>query len=165
MDEEPLSLMGYLDGLRRWWWLLLVVPLAMAGITAFVSANAPVQPLRYRATATILLQGRAGGNNFPRMATSRPALDAAIKESRLSVTIDELQAAVSARMVPGTDFLEIDAVHTQPSIATANANAVAEGLARYVEEIRESQFIAARAELSKQLANLETFTLSSDVGA
>ena len=165
MDEEPLSLMGYLDGLRRWWWLLLVVPLAMAGITAFVSANAPVQPLRYRATATILLQGSAGVNNFPRMATSRPALDAAIKESRLSVTIDELQAAVSARMVPGTDFLEIDAVHTQPSIATANANAVAEGLARYVEEIRESQFIATRAELSKQLANLETFTLSSDVAA
>ena len=65
MDEESLSLMGYLDGLRRWWWLLLVVPLVIVGVTAVSSVNERVQPLEYRATAMILLEGNAGASNFP----------------------------------------------------------------------------------------------------
>ncbi|PKB78923.1 MAG: hypothetical protein BZY88_15955 [SAR202 cluster bacterium Io17-Chloro-G9] len=157
MEEDPWNLREYLEGLRRWWWVLLVVPLAPAGITAGVSASEPVQPLTYKATATFLLEGSAGVNNFPPLVTTRPALDAAAKQAGLSSTVEELQASVSARLVPGTDFLEINATHTQPTMAADNANAVAAEFARQVAKIRESQLSAARDELAKQLEVLGEF--------
>jgi capsular polysaccharide biosynthesis protein len=131
---------------------LLAVPLVIVGVTAVSSVNERVQSLEYRATATILLEGNAGASNFPRMATTRPALASAIKRAGLSVTVDELGAAVSVRLVPGTDFLEINAIHGQPAVAAEYANVVAEDFVRYVAGVRGSQLISARAELPKQLA-------------
>ena len=61
-------------------------------------------------------------------------------------------AAVSVRLVPGTEFLEINAIHGQPAVAAEYANVVAEDFVRYVAGVRGSQLISARAELPKQLA-------------
>ena len=157
MEEDALNPREYLEGLLRWWWVLLVVPLMLAGIIAAVGANEPAPPPQYRATATVLMQSRSGVNNFPQLVTTRPFLDAAVKRSGLSVSLDELQAIVSARLVADTDFLEIRATHTQPAQAAGIANAVAAEFVRHVQEIRESQLTAGRAELVRRLEPLGEF--------
>ncbi|MCH7937050.1 MAG: hypothetical protein IH994_08185 [Proteobacteria bacterium] len=136
MRDEALDLREFLTAFYRWWWVFLALPLLIGAITAGTGLTSPSPAPKYQATATMLLEGGASTANYPSLVVTRPMLKGAIDQFALPLSVDEIEGAVSARLVPETQFLEVRATNSEPARARTIADAVAASLDLQIRFLR-----------------------------
>jgi capsular exopolysaccharide synthesis family protein len=133
-----MELKQYLSVIAKWWWLLVASVLVATLASYLALSNAP---RIYEATTTIRVgQALEKANptyqdfsisqelaqTYMNMVTRTPVLDGAAKSLGLAFVPDSKD--VSARLIAGTQFLEISVRDTDPERARALANAIAQQL-------------------------------------
>jgi capsular polysaccharide biosynthesis protein len=129
----------------RWWLVLPVflvtlgvataltmtqVPIYQASSTVVVSPSTNVQDETLTALAIIARQSEIA-DTYAQIAGSRTIRQSAAERLQLSPD-QRRELSESARLVPGTTLLRIDASSPDPVVAAAYANAVSEVLVEYV---------------------------------
>ncbi len=125
---------------RKWLWLFVLATL-VAAVGAWLATRA--MPRQY-ASQTTLMVGRATQDPTPdyqaiylsetlagvyaRMATRAPVLQGVVNELDLQVPWQVLRGMVQAKEVPGSQFIEIRVITTDPVRAQVLADAVAKQL-------------------------------------
>jgi capsular polysaccharide biosynthesis protein len=138
MQEETLDFRDYIDVLLRKWWLLLMGPalgVALALGYSFAMGGATVDSTKasvHKATALVLIDGTGGLGNFPDLVYIRPVMAGAVDRAGLPLSVPELRAKVTARLINNTNLIEISAEDPSESRAVSMANAVSESLIDYV---------------------------------
>lgn len=157
LQDEALDLREFLGTFRRWWWLFLAAPLLIGAVTTGAGLASPTAAPKYQATATLLLEGGAATANYPNLIVTRPFLKGVIDQAALHLSVDEITAMVSARLVPETQFLEVRATGEEPAMTRRIADAVAASFVVHVDSIREEQFAAQREEMARQMSAMGLF--------
>ena len=142
---------------------MLFIPLVIGGITAGNALVSRTPAPKYVGTSTLLLEGGAASANYPDLIVTRPVLKGVIDQADLPLRLDEIQAMVSARKVPNTQFLEISATGTDRAMVRRVAYAVAVSFVGLIEESRQAQFGVQREEMARQLSGLDLFSTDVDV--
>ncbi|PKB78126.1 MAG: hypothetical protein BZY88_19825 [SAR202 cluster bacterium Io17-Chloro-G9] len=163
MQDDAVDLREILDAFRRWWWVILSAPLLIGVITAGVGLASPVPAPSYEAKASLLLEGNAATANYPGLIVTRPFLKGVIDQAALPLSVDEIEAMVSARRIGETQFMEIRARSDEPAMARRVADAAAVSFTGYIGSIREEQFSAQREEMSRQMSAMEHFPTSEAI--
>lgn len=151
----------YLRAARRWWWVAAICVLACAGgAWGYTSAQQPV----YRASATILVnQSQNPGvasyqdilgsqqltKTYAQLATSDVNLLRALEQLQLhGMTLEKLDAKVSANAMRDTQLIQIHAEDTDPERAALIANTVAQ---LFPDSIEQAQLAGASPAPGAQL--------------
>lgn len=128
----------YWTVLKKWWWLMVVSTLVAAGASYYSVSR---QPRIYQAATTVMIgQGLLKANptyqdfdissrlsqTYVDMVQRRPILEGAAEALGLSQA--PWSGNVSARVVPGTQLLEITVRDTMPERASALADEIARQL-------------------------------------
>ncbi len=130
-----------LIAILRTWAPLLVASVLLAAAAAFVVSS--LQQKRYEAKATLivgaslsavnpdynqLLVSQSLANTYASLATTRPILEAVIRQIGLPDSYDELTKRVQANADPSSTLLTVTVQDSDPARAAATANAVAQRL-------------------------------------
>ncbi|MCB8950137.1 MAG: polysaccharide biosynthesis tyrosine autokinase [Ardenticatenaceae bacterium] len=125
--------------LKRWWVLLLVLILSLAIGYGFTQQQVPI----YKATASILVGQSLRTTNvstqdfrtseelaqtYAALAQRQPVLQGAVEELGLNMRWQQLKGAVSAKLVPNTQLVEITVEAKSPEEARIIADEVANQL-------------------------------------
>jgi uncharacterized protein involved in exopolysaccharide biosynthesis len=108
MQEETLDFRDYIDVLLRKWWILLMWPalgVALALGFSFAMSGAMVDSTKasvHKATALVLIDGTGGLGNFPDLVYIRPVMERAVDRAGLPLSLPELRAKVTARLINNT---------------------------------------------------------------
>jgi Mrp family chromosome partitioning ATPase len=160
LDEEPVDVPRYLAALKRAW-LLIALLIVLMTVTVLVLSLALSES--YRATATIVLDDRAGTleatdvetvrrrlATVQALLTTRPVLEQVAK--RLP---DESAATLEDKVESSVDedanIIDVDATDGDPNGAAAIANAVARSFLKMQETAERERFARARAALQAAL--------------
>jgi capsular exopolysaccharide synthesis family protein len=154
----------YFAIVKKWWWLMLASTL-LAGVSGYLAVSR--MPRIYQATTTVVV-GQSLEKTSPtytdisisqqlaqtylNMATRRPILEGAA--DALGLQYVPWAGNISARIVPGTQFLEISVLDSDPERARALADAIAQQLIEQTPE-ELSQDSDRRTFIQTQLQNLE----------
>jgi len=163
--DPPIDLGRVGEAARRNGAMVVIAAAAVAGIVLFISLRAPE---RFSATARIAGDGAAVGTAGPSdvatgLATSRelvtaPAvLDGAARDVP-GETAAALSAAVSARVNPDSNILDVTAISGDPAKAARIANAVAASFLERRTGDRRTAARLARKRLSAQLRGVRNTT-------
>ena len=153
-----MSLGDYLDVVRRRWISILVITLAVVGVSALYTISSPKL---YTATAQnfVALTGESGTSSNPltgaqfaaqrvksytQIVGSPDVLQPVIAELDLPYSASSLASSVSATNPPLTVLIDVAATAASPQEAAAIANAVSVQLGRTIEKLEtpNSQTIA-----------------------
>jgi polysaccharide biosynthesis transport protein len=165
----------------RAWLPLFVVVVLLSGAAAFVFSN--LQQKVYAARATLIVGQSLSAVNpdynqllvsqrlsatYASVATTRPNLDAVIKELGLGMTSDDLSRNVQAEAALDSTLLSITAQDTDPSRAAAIANGLAEQLIAASPAIQgrqtdlqksiDAELKATQDQIAASQARVETLT-------
>lgn len=138
------ELMYYL--VRKWWVLLLALVIgagATFGVTKFF-----ITP-KYEASSMIYVLGKTTSISdtlnlqlsqqltvdFQTLATSRPVIEAVIKDCNLDTTYEELIRTVTVENPSNTSILKMTAINTDPKLAASISNALSEETANRIAEV------------------------------
>ena len=144
--ESDLGLRRYLEVVLHWWWLFLIVPLAAAPVLLLRSA--PDETVRYETETRVLIQSVSpfgiwdllASQQLPaiyvELVTEKGVLTEVGEELGLRERPETIRRWVEADVVRGTPILEIRVTHTDPVMAAAVANKVAEVFVRQTQETR-----------------------------
>jgi succinoglycan biosynthesis transport protein ExoP len=158
-----MALEEYWTVVRRWWWLLVLSTLVAAASSYYAVQR---EPRIYQATTTTMVgQALERANpssqdlyisqqlaqTYVNMVSRRMILEGAAETLGLSYV--PWPDNVSARIVAGTQLLEISVRDTSPQRAQALADAIAEQLILQTPESAEDQ--SRRAFIEEQLAKLQ----------
>jgi polysaccharide biosynthesis transport protein len=128
----------YFDIIKRWWWLLLASTL-VASASAFVAVSR--EPRIYQATTTVVVGqslqqadptsqdiyiSQQLAQTYREMVTRQPILRGV--QEALGLSFTPWYGNISARLVPGTQFLEISVRDTVPERAAAISDEIANQL-------------------------------------
>lgn len=149
---RDLSVSDVLKLVRRWWWVFILCPL-LAGGAAYAVSNRMTRI--YEGSATIFVdQGQAPGTDsfnaiqasqqlvgtYSQLATTRPVLDATIKQLNLPTTPEALIKQVSVAPVGTTQLLKISVDDQSPELAAKIANTLAQV---FIDQTTQAQQAAA----------------------
>ena len=151
--------MGLSEYLRVVWrrkWRIFAVALLLAGI---VYVRSDSEPEEYRAEALLVATPAANAATYAGIASARPVVAAAVRESGVGLSASDAHEAVSARAT-GAGFVSVTALGASPRRAEQLASAVAAAL---VEEVRARQ-ARSREALTKPLAE-DLAELERDLGS
>ncbi|PKB65069.1 MAG: hypothetical protein BZY80_01015 [SAR202 cluster bacterium Io17-Chloro-G2] len=163
MQDEALDLREFLGALGKWWWVIAGLPLLIGVVTAGAGLASSVPEPKYEAKATLLLEGSAATSSYPSLIVTRPFLKGVINQTALPLSLDQVQAMVSARQVANTQFLEVRAISDQPAMALRVADAVAVSFVTHIDAIREEQIAAQREEMAIQMAAMGLFSTTAEL--
>jgi capsular exopolysaccharide synthesis family protein len=170
IEDETLDLRKYLGILLANWWLLLLLPTAGALIGYVYSKN---QNTLYRAEATILVQYR--GNSFVpgasdfrqsselaatyvRLVTAKPFLQR-VQENAVLPDIAGSLGSISATMENTPPAIDIRVKHSEPTMAAAITQIVAEEFIDYTFEKRLAEIARLQAAAAAQgIRNVQDLT-------
>jgi polysaccharide biosynthesis transport protein len=128
----------YFDIIKRWWWLLLASTL-VASVSAFVAVSR--EPRIYQAATTVVVGqslqqadpssqdiyiSQQLAQTYREMVTRQPILRGV--QEALGLSFVPWYGNISARLVPGTQFLEISVRDTVPERAAGIADEIANQL-------------------------------------
>ncbi len=156
-----MELKDYFLPLRRWWWLIAAAVL-VATLSSFIATRS--QPFNYSAKAALMV-GRSIQSTNPQDYEINASQQLGTTYANLAVrrTVrTATQAALGlawlpeykARMVEGTQLLEITVIDTDPARAQAVANEVANQLILQTPS-EERDLLQRREYISKELQALE----------
>lgn len=147
----------YLGLFWQWLWLILLATVIFGCTAFFISRSMP--PI-YQAS-TIVLINEAQNNQaadynailtserqaklYAKMMTTRPVLDAVIKQLNLNTRVEKLQKVVIAQPIQDTQLIQIEVEDANPNQAALIANTL---VAEFVEQTQAEQI--SRLEVSKQ---------------
>lgn len=166
MNNDGISLRGYLAALRRRWLTVGLIVLVTVGA---VAAYFMVRPATYAATTEIQLDGpRVAADSAQqgaltpeelqtqqRVAASSPVAERVIEALDLELTATELvEERMTIEVVSDTVLLAITATADQRSDAATLANTYAEAFVDYRRDRAAAEQDEARAELASQEENL-----------
>jgi capsular exopolysaccharide synthesis family protein len=150
---------------HNWWRILLASALVGAATYAYTSQK----PNVYQASA--LLNVTAGGaqngsvsakdqapflaSTYSQLATTKPVLASAAKDSRLGISEKAAEARVSASSSSGLGFVTIDGQGPQPEDAARLANAVASAVITAVSTEQNQAIQQDLAPINQQVTNLQ----------
>ena len=146
-EETEIDLAEVFFVLVRKWFILLLACLAAAAVT-FGVTKFLITP-QYEATSMIYILGKTTSisNNinlqlsqqltvdFQTLATSRPVLEAVIKDCNLDTTYEKLLATVKVENPSNTSILKMTATNKDPKLAAAISNAMSTETANRVAEV------------------------------
>jgi capsular polysaccharide biosynthesis protein len=133
--DNEVALRRYVEIMLHWWWLFLIVPVAVLPMLLSKGSAEPV--VRYETDTRILIQSVGSGLSdllanqrlpqlYVELVTERDMLVEVREELGLSDSVETMQGWISAIEVPGTSILELQVTHTDPVVAAAVANKLAE---------------------------------------
>ena len=178
--DNEVALRRYVEILLHWWWLFLIVPVAM--LPMLLSKGSPEPVVRYETDTRILIQSVGSGLSdllanqrlpqlYVELVTERDMLVEVREELGLSESVETIQEWISAMVVSGTSILELEVTHTDPVVAAAVANKLAEVFILRTQERRLTEVGRLQAMagamgvvengqiLSQQLSALGSFTI------
>lgn len=146
-EEETIDLGEIFFTLIHKWWLLLLAVIIAAGATFGVSRFF-ITP-EYEATSMIYVLGKTTSISdninlqlsqqltvdFQTLATSRPVIEAVIKDCNLDTTYEKLVGTVTVTNPSNTSILKMTAVNTSPQLACDISNALSEETANRIAEV------------------------------
>lgn len=161
------SIPALLRFVHRWWALLLLGPL-LGGVTAFAIFR-EVAPV-YEAYTTLLVAPSnattAGltdvdtaqklARTFAEAVRTRPVLEEAIGRVDPTLTVQDLERRVNARLVRDTQLLRISIEDTDPQRAALLANAVSEALVARTSTAQANRFSSSRENLARLVDQLRS---------
>ena len=133
-----MELKQYFDIIKKWWWLLLASTL-VASVSAFIAVSR--EPRIYQAATTVVVGqtmqqadpssqdiyiSQQLAQTYREMVTRQPILRGV--QEALGLSFVPWSGNISARLVPGTQFLEIYVRDTVPERAAAIADEIANQL-------------------------------------
>src|SRR5678816_2677362 len=125
-----MELNAYLQLLRRWLWLIVLMAVIF-GSTGFIIAR--TQPPRYQAATTIQVGGYSAAANpntgqiqsaeqlaqtYVALVKTRPILELVRKTLNLDIPLETLASIVQTRLVTGTSLMVITVTYTSPITAS-----------------------------------------------
>jgi Mrp family chromosome partitioning ATPase len=162
-DEEPVDVPRYLAALKRAWPLIALLIVLMTVTVLVLSLTLPKS---YRATATIVLDDRAGAleatdvetmrrrlATVQALLTTRPVLEQGAK--RLAdESVATLEDKVESSVNQDANIIDVHATDGDPAGAAAIANAVASSFLEMQERSERERFARSRAALQAALDRL-----------
>ena len=155
---------------RRKWVVLLIVALAVAGSIGLSS----VQPVKYAATAEVLLQRTTSELLFDpiygQSVDREPAVDTEIRVLESQAVRRAVRerlgtgASVHVRPAARTDIIEVRAEERHPVLAAAVANAYAESYIEFRRKQAVDDLFAATEQIERKLADLQRRTETAPTG-
>ncbi|KJR46662.1 Tyrosine-protein kinase transmembrane modulator EpsC [Desulfosporosinus sp. I2] len=154
--EEEIDLRQYWDVLRKRWMIVVALPL-IAALTSGLISLFVMKPI-YQASTTlivgekaldstkearqmlyydVLLANQQLAKTYATIAQSRTVEQNVIKYLNLPLTVEELDSLITILPVKTTEILEIQVTNTDPGLATAIANTMAEEFSKAVIEIKK----------------------------
>ena len=164
VDEEPVDVPRYLAALKRAWPLILLL-IALMTVTVLVLSLALSKS--YRATATIVLDDRAGGLESTDVETVRRRLATVqtllttrnVLEQCAKRLPDETAATLEDKVESSVDkdanIIHVDATDGDPTGAAAIANAVARSFVKMEAAAERQRFARSRAALQAALDRVQ----------
>ena len=167
-DEIEINLSELFHMLFKKWWLMLIAALLgfiiSVGITKFAirptyQSQAMIYILTKTTSVTSMVDlqiGAAITGDFELISTSKPVIDAAIREIDstydISFTRKDILEMLTIANEEDTRILKIQAVHENPEYACFVANAVADATSRRMAEIMKSDppTMVERAEIEEE---------------
>lgn len=171
------SIPSVLRFVRRWWALLVLGPL-LGGATAFAIFR-EVAPV-YEAYTTLLVAPSSAtsagltdvdtaqklARTFAEAVRTRPVLQEAIDRVDPTLSVQDLERRINARLVRDTQLLRISVEDTDPQRAMLLANAVSEGLLARTSTAQANRFSSSRENLARLVdqlrADIDTRTRQLD---
>ena len=152
---------------RRWFLLLLIGPL-LGGLAGYAVIR-QVPPM-FEATVTLLVgQGMVTNSSgtdqllgaaqlaqtYAEAVRTRPVLTEAANQLNLPLSMRDLLDRVHARRVANTQLLRISAEQTDPSVAAALANTVAQVFVSKNQQVQTARFASSRDGLGQLVDGLQ----------
>jgi Mrp family chromosome partitioning ATPase len=162
VDEEPVDVPRYLAALKRAWPLIALLIVLM---TATVLVLSLALSESYRATATIVLDDRAGAEatdvetmrrrlaTVQTLLTTRTVLEQVAKDVP-DESVETLEDKVESSVDENANIIHVDATDGDPSGAAAIANAVARSFLKMQATAERQRFVRSRAALQAALDRL-----------
>ncbi len=142
----------YLRIFRRFWWIVLIAAIVGGGVgfaTSFLKTP------QYQSTATLFVTTQSGTSvgdayqnnlfsqervvSYAGLATSEQVAARALDQLKAPMSADELRSKIKATPKPQTVLLDITATDSDPALAQAYANAVADQLVNVASELETAR--------------------------
>jgi polysaccharide biosynthesis transport protein len=162
-----MTLPDILRAARQWWWVLVLCPIAAAGL-AYFGSNTLTPIYESQATAMIEHQqsdGTQGLQNiqaaerrtqtFTQLVVSRSVLERVIEATDINQTVTDLRSDVSVSHRMNSQLITVAVQNPDPETAALVANAVVTEFAAYVEQIQASPFGNIDGDLDEVIADVQ----------
>ena len=164
VDEEPVDVPRYLAALKRAWPLIVLLIVLMT-VTVLVFSLTLAKS--YRATATIVLDDRAGALEATdvetvrrRLATVQALLTTRTVLEQVATSLPDesaetLEDKVESSVEEDANIIHVDATDGDPAGAAAIANAVARSFLKMQATVERQRFVRSRAALQAALDRVQ----------
>lgn len=153
--EEEIELRQYWEVLRKRWIIVIALPL-IAALTSGIISFFVIKPV-YQASTTLIVGKKAEvgqsavqmldnsvlqanlqlAKTYAAIAQSRTVEQNVIKDLELDMTVAALDSMISINPVKTTEILEISVLNTDPELAAAIANSMANEFSKAVIDIKK----------------------------
>lgn len=173
-----MTLVEFINVLRRWIWLIIAVVIIVSGVTAFETLRSPKS---YRGEA-LLVPGitqitstntdsanyvRVGGElaaTYAEIVSVQDVMESALEKTGLDWSADSLKSRIAAEASVDAPVFRIYATDSDPGRAVLLTNAVADAFVEYIEEIKDQQYDEAKEEILAEIAEIEGKLADSENG-
>lgn len=157
------DLRGYLNLIRRWLWLLVLVTL-LCGAAAY-GVSLRITPI-FEAVTTVLINQAPSANTsdytalvtserltqtYAQLMTKQPVLRGVIESQGLVVDVEELEKAITVQPVTDTTLIEVRVEDADAQQAAAIANELVAQFSTQNEALQSSRYAESKAALQQQL--------------
>jgi capsular exopolysaccharide synthesis family protein len=140
MEQQNTQWKQYITALAKWWWLIVISAIT-AGVVSYLATQA--QPRQYWSGVTLMVGDpfKGGGSNvgdittnqalaasYADIATREPVLRGTLDALKLPWDIATLREKMTARVVAGTQLIQIAVIDTYPERTLLLAKTIGEQL-------------------------------------
>ena len=168
-DNQSFSddLRHYLSLLMRWYWLLILAAMLAAVLAFLVSKRmTPVYqastkllineaPTARSADYNSILTSERLARTYSEMLTTKPVVEAVIKDLDLNLDVKDLQKTIQVELVRDTQLIEVKVDNTNPVMAANIANTLVSKFSEQTKDLQASRYASSKQNLETQLARID----------